>query len=37
MPGQNKEEDASMDEDMQCGDIPIDFLKSNNKKERFIQ
>lgn len=38
-PGQTNEEDAAMDEEIQCSDIPITSFKSNNiqKKERFIQ
>jgi hypothetical protein len=38
-PGQATEEDAAMDEEMQCNDIPISNFKSNNiqKKEKYMQ
>ena len=38
-PAQMVDEDAAMDEDIQCNDIPISKFKSNNiqNKERYIQ
>jgi hypothetical protein len=38
-PAQMVEEDAAMDEDIQCNNIPISNFKSNNiqNKERYIK